>query len=138
MTVSVAHHHGHGTGALGGPWGERAPPTWNGDRGWRPARSWLVPRGLHEPEVAGVVVVDGVGAGRAVPAGLKGGAAGEVAQALGVGGAGAVGAPLGEEAQGAGELAARRGQLVGEAGRAARVGLADHHGLALQVLEALG
>src|SRR5918999_1270760 len=23
----------HGTAALGGPWGERAPPTWIGDRG---------------------------------------------------------------------------------------------------------
>src|SRR6266508_6331788 len=24
----------HGTGARGGPWGERAPPTWNGDCLW--------------------------------------------------------------------------------------------------------
>ena len=61
-----------------------------------------------------------------------------MAEALGVGGAGAVGAPLGEEAEGAGELAAGGGQLVGEAGRAPGVGLADQDGLAFQVLEALG
>jgi CheY-like chemotaxis protein len=94
--------------------------------------------GLQEPEVPGVVVVDRAGAGRAVPAGLQGGAAGEVAEALGVGGAGAVGAPLGEQAEGAGQLAAGGGQLVGEPGRAARVRLADQHHLPLQVLEALG
>src|SRR4029453_13853566 len=96
------------------------------------------PARLGEAEIARVVVVDGVGAGRAVPAGLQGGGAGEVAERPGVGGAGAVGAPLGEEAEGAGELAAGGGQLVGETGRAPRVGLADQDGLAFQVLETLG
>jgi hypothetical protein len=89
-------------------------------------------------EVAAVVVVDRPGAGRAVPAGFQRGAAGDVAQALGVGGAGPVGAPLGQEAEGTGQLAAGRGQLVGEAGRPAGVGLADQDQLPLQVLEALG
>jgi N-acetylglucosamine-6-phosphate deacetylase len=28
---AVVHGPDHGTGALGGPWGERAPPTWIGD-----------------------------------------------------------------------------------------------------------
>src|SRR4029450_11671060 len=73
------------------------PPRWTRASGRRegvarPGRS-------GEPELPGVVVVDRAGAGRAVPAGLQGGAAGVVAQALGVGGAGAVGAPLGEQAQ---------------------------------------
>ena len=61
-----------------------------------------------------------------------------MAQALGFGGAGVVGPPLGEQAQRPGQLAAGRGQLVGEAGRSAGVGLADQDPLALQVLEALG
>src|SRR5215218_5590112 len=122
---------------LGGRGGSELPPHGSGTAGGKPLQAGVVP-GLREAEVAGVLVVDRAGAGRAVPAGLQGGAAGGVAQALGVGGAGAVGAPLGEQAQRPGELAAGRRQLIGEPRRAARVGLADQHGLALQVLEALG
>src|SRR5215211_1545835 len=34
----MSYHLGHGTGALGGPWGERAPPTWIEDCGWASER----------------------------------------------------------------------------------------------------
>src|SRR4029450_5369755 len=46
-----------------------------------------------EAEIPRVVVVDRVGAGRAVPAGFQGGAAGEVTRAPGGGGAGGVRGP---------------------------------------------
>src|SRR6266545_1732258 len=44
---------GHGTGALGGPWRERAPPTWTDDRSPRPwhRRSWGAVGGASSPHM---------------------------------------------------------------------------------------
>jgi len=62
---------------------------------------------------------------------------------LGVGGAGGypvemVGAPLGHEPQGAGQLVARPGELVGESRRPRRVGPGHDHTDLLEALQALG
>src|SRR6266487_6388983 len=91
-------------------------------------------RRLREAEVAGFVVLDDAGAGGAVPAGLELGPALEVLEGVAV--AGALGAPLGEQAQRAGQLPTGGAQLVGEPGRALGVWLADHQPPALQLFEA--
>src|SRR6266511_2141190 len=90
---------------------------------------------LGEAEVAGFVVLDDAGAGGAVPAGLELGPALDVLEGVAV--AGALGAPLGEQAQRAGQLPTGGAQLVGEPGRALGVWLADHQPPALQLFEAL-
>src|SRR6266536_2534602 len=79
--------------------------------------------------------LDAAGAGGAVPAGLELGPALEVLEGVAV--AGALGAPLGEQAQRAGQLPTGGAQLVGEPGRALGVWLADHQPPALQLFEAL-
>src|SRR5262245_35605364 len=91
--------------------------------------------GLCEAEVAGFVVLDDAGAGRAVPAGLELGPALEVLEGLAV--AGTLSAPLGQQAQRAGQLPTGRAELVGEPRWPLGVGLADHQPPALQLLEAL-
>src|SRR6266545_1424049 len=88
-----------------------------------------------KPQLAGLVVLDQAGAGRAVPVRLELCAALQVLQGLAV--AGALGAPLGEQPQRAGELTAGDAELVGEARRALRIGLADHQPPALERLQPL-
>ena len=94
----------------------------------RPAQPVVRPVDVHE--LLGVGVVDDDLARRAVPARLERAAAGVVAVRLG---AGRARAPVGQQPQRAGQLAARLRELVREPRRALGVGLRDHQRLLGQV-----
>src|SRR5690348_11615143 len=93
-------------------------------------------RALHVYLGVSRFVVDELVAGRAVPAGLDGGAAGEVA--WGVCLVGVPGPPVREQPERPGEFGALGGQLVGGSGWPLGVGPGDQQPVALQPFEALG
>src|SRR5947208_1900162 len=92
---------------------------------------------ILDPKLTGQlpeVVAEGGPARRAVPAGFERGAARLVA--VGLGAAAGAGAPVGEQPQGAGELATGLAQLVREARRALGIGLGDDERVLGQGLQA--
>ena len=95
-----------------------------------------MPRRLEEPLLGGIGGVDDRGAGRAVPAHLQRRAAGRVADRLRIDRA--PGAPVGEQPQGRGEVAAVGRQVVGEAGRALLVRRGADDAVAFQAAQAIG
>lgn len=90
---------------------------------------------LELSQFRGLARLDTAGAGRAIPAGFEWRAAGLMAESVGRVGARA---PVGQEAQGAGEFAAVGGQLVGEPKRTLRVRACHQHTLTLKALEPIG
>src|SRR6202007_1727583 len=94
-------------------------------------------RSLHVVRLGAMrLVVNELVAGRAVPAGLDGGAAGEVT--WGVRRIGVPGPPVREQPERPGEFGALGGQLVGGPGGPLGVGPGDQYSVAFEPLEALG
>jgi hypothetical protein len=101
-------------------------------------RIWGTPlRGaLDELDLARLVLVDGAGARRAVPAGLHRSPAFGVSRKLGM--RRTAGTPLGQQAKRARQLEAVRRQLVGEPGWPPRIGPGHQDALALESLQPVG